>query len=546
MKSRILKTVCILLVFLLMPLSLAACGGGDGNGSTVTPGGSDRPAGKKIVIYTGGSSEFSWVKGSDEDRIIEYIEDKYYNETGNSLDFEIAYLGEDMRQKLTSELAGGTQVDIAVSHTRGGVGIDDFVMTNLIYYDLADLIETYAPNLYKNISGTPLNSMTTYSEKVIAIPSVISPYKFGILVRKDYMEQAGFTDDPAKTSEVCPETGSNYVLVDNLDAFEDMCIAMNEITGNSFAVSGATWDAEKVLVLGPYTDSGYFTTTIRNYTGMDGVYPGNMTEEYGDVLQKEYEWAKNGVMSQEANATLLEQAESTFISGSTGVFIQDPTIQHLIQVARRTKAVNPEAEFTVLGPLTKDAESTKKGFMRNAEATFGAAILKTSERAVDILKFLNWVYKDADTYNLCRLGIEGEHWVDNGDGTYSYPAGKESYLTSPPYSGILTLVENQRISNLVYDGYTEEESSWIELAATPEFYIENDLIDYILPKNERYAAEAQNNMYEAVVVKAWTGQADPSLTFHDAIMSYRSRAKDHVEYQATAYKSMKARFEMLG
>ena len=184
--------------------------------------------------------------------------------------------------------------------------------------------------------------------------------------------------------------------------------------------------------------------------------------------------------------------------------------------------------------------------MRNTPATFAAAILKNSTNAVTILKFLNWVYKDADNYNLCRLGIEGEHWVDNGDGTYSYPEGKEDYLTSPPYSGILTLVENQRISNLVYDGYTEDEKSWIELAATPEYYIENDLIDYILPKNETYAAQAQNNMYEAVVVKAWTGQADPSLTFHDAIMSYGSRGKDHVEYQATAYKSMKARFEALG
>ena len=544
MKKRFLQSLCVMLA--LLPVTfLAACG--EGAPPSPDPSdGSDRPEGKKIVIYTGGSSEFSWVKGSDEDRIIDYIEDKYYEETGNSLDFEVAYLGESMRQKLTSELAGGTQVDIAVSHTRGGVGIDDFVRTNDLYYNLADLIETYAPNLYNSIKGTPLNSMTTYSEEVVAIPSVINPYKFGILVRKDYMEQAGFTDDPEMTAETCPETGENYVLVDDLEAFEDMCLAMNEITGNSYAVSGAMWDAEKVLVLGPYTDSGYFTTTIRDYTGQDGVYPGYTTEEYGDVLQKEYEWAVSGVMSQEANATLLEQAESAFISGSTGVFVQDPTIQHLIQVARRTKTANPEAEFTVLGPLTKDAESTKKGFMRNAEATFGAAILKTSERTVDILKFLNWVYKDADTYNLCRLGIEGEHWIDNGDGTYSYPEGKENYLTSPPYSGILTLVENQNVSNLVYDGYTEEELSWIELAATPEFYIENDLIDYILPRNEQYAQQAQNNMYEAVVVKAWTGQADPSLTFYDAILRYRENAKNHVEYQAAAYKSMKARFELLG
>lgn len=545
MKKRFLKAISAALA-LVLPLSVAAACGGGGT-TQITPGGDGtRPAGQKIVIYAGGSSEFSWVKGSEEDKVIDYIENKYYEETGNSLDFEVAYLGEDMRQKLTSELAGGTQVDIAISHTRGGVGIDDFVRTNMLYYDLADLIETYAPNLYKNISGTPLNSMTTYSEQVIAIPAVINPYKFGILVRKDYMEACGFTDDPDMTGEVCAETGENYVLVDNLEAFEDMCLAMNELTGNNYAVSGDTWDAEKVLVLGPYTDAGYFSSAIRDYTGMDGVYPGNMTEEYGDVLQKEYEWAVNGVMSKEANATLLEQAESAFISGSTGVFIQDPTIQHLIQVARRTKAADPDAEFTVLGPLTKDSDSTLKGFMRNTPATFAAAILKNSTNAVTILKFLNWVYKDADNYNLCRLGIEGEHWVDNGDGTYSYPEGKEDYLTSPPYSGILTLVENQRISNLVYDGYTEDEKSWIELAATPEYYIENDLIDYILPKNETYAAQAQNNMYEAVVVKAWTGQADPSLTFHDAIMSYRSRGKDHVEYQATAYKSMKARFEALG
>ena len=127
------------------------------------------------------------------------------------------------------------------------------------------------------------------------------------------------------------------------------------------------------------------------------------------------------------------------------------------------------------------------------------------------MQFLNWVYASEDNYNLCRLGIEGEHWVNNGDGTYSYPAGKEEYLTKAPYSGILTLVENQRISNLTYKEYTEEEKSWIEKASNPDWYIQNDLIDYLLTLNA-----GMNTIYESYrsgvyshVRTVWAGGRDP-------------------------------------
>lgn len=106
---------------------LSSCSVGDrpqssgGNSAS----GIQRPEGKRIVVYAGGSSEFSWVAGSKEKEIIGYIEDAYYNDTGISLDFDIAYLGEDMQTKLASELAAGSQVDVVISHTRGGNGVDD-------------------------------------------------------------------------------------------------------------------------------------------------------------------------------------------------------------------------------------------------------------------------------------------------------------------------------------------------------------------------------------------------------------------------------------
>lgn len=548
MDKKIVSTITCALATVLL---LGGCvGGGNTGGSSDSP---QKPTGTKIVIYTGGSSEFSWVKGSKENEVINHIENVYYEETGNALDFQISFWGEDMQTKLENELKGGTQIDIAISHTRGGQGIDDQRKGKSKHYNLYDVLD-YAPNLYEAIKGDPLNALTTAGNDVIAIPSVISPYKFGILVRKDYMEACGFTDDPVKaTTEF--KNGQNYELVDNLVSFEKMCKAMNTITGSSHAVTGAPWDLEKVITMGAYCDAGYFSSAVSNVEGQDLVVSGFATSEYKDVLALEYKWAREGVTSPAEGEWMVEQGEQTFISGKTGVFVIDPTIQHLIKVARQTKEVCPEAEFTVLGALTADKNSTRKGFMRNPEATFGAAIMKESENVSEIMTFLNWVYKNEDNYNLCRYGIEGVHWVDNGDGTYSYPSGTKYTLSNPPYSGILTLVENQRMSNLVYAGYTQEELHWINnIAGNKENYVKNDVMDYIFTSTDEYniaLRDAMMSVYHGLALAAWMGKdgADPlapssqnaSMTHFDYIISTYNKSVRHIQRDLTTqYNNMKA------
>lgn len=131
---------------------------------TVTPNGPDgngeRPLGKTISIYTGGSSEFTWAAGSEEERVLDYVEQKYYDETGVSLDFQISHLGENMRSKLGTALTSGT-VDVIISHTRGGVGIDDYLIDHDAYYDIRTRLYSRAKNLVKYIEGDPLWSLTT-------------------------------------------------------------------------------------------------------------------------------------------------------------------------------------------------------------------------------------------------------------------------------------------------------------------------------------------------------------------------------------------------
>ena len=506
----------------------------DGN----NPNGGNRPLGKTISIYTGGSSEFTWAAGSDEERVLDYVEQKYYDDTGISLDFQVSHLGENMRSKLGTALSSGT-VDVIISHTRGGVGVDDYLIDNDAYYNIASRLRRNAKNLLKYIDGDPLMSLTTSDNQVVGIPSVISPYKFGILVRKDRMEKVGYTDDEAKTSKICPATGNNYILVDNLEDFESMCLAMNKLEGvGAYTVSGAAWDVEKAITLGAFANAGYFTNAIVKgadigLTGEDAekemVAAGVSTKEYEQTLQLEYNWVRKGILNPKMNGVLLEEAENEFLSGKTSVFVEDPTIQHLIQVARKTKAEDDSAEFTVLPALrayrdeskcpqetrkNKDGEEitrAKKGFMRNTSAVFAACFSKNSKNVDDVLKFMNWVFESKDNYELCRYGIKGEHWVDNGDGTYSYPEGKEGYITNPPYSGILTLVENQNISNLTYKGYSETELHWInDIAGDEDNYIQNDAIDYlfVLKDSAKSQATAATNIMYAPVNAAWNGKDD--------------------------------------
>lgn len=229
------KKVSVLLAAIIgCGLLLSGCGGTE----TDAPGGGDRGDATKIVIYAGGSSEFSWVKGSEETEIIDHIEQAYYEDTGVSLDFEITYSGKDLTTQMNNAMAGGDQLDIAISHTRGGAGIDDTVVANDWYLDIAEYLEDYGTNILDSIEGEPIEALTTVQNEVIGIPSVISPYKFGILVRKDWMEACGYTDD-AQKAQTEFTAGVNYKLVDNLATFEEMCLAMKEKYNLNHVITGA-------------------------------------------------------------------------------------------------------------------------------------------------------------------------------------------------------------------------------------------------------------------------------------------------------------------
>lgn len=215
------------------------------------------------------------------------------------------------------------------------------------------------------------------------------------------------------------------------------------------------------------------------------------------------------MLAKDCDNIVLSAGETNFIAGKSAIFMQDPTVTHLIEVARKTKKANPDAEFTVLGALTKDKDSTEKGFMRNSVATFGAMVSKTSKNAKEIVKFLRWMYRDENNYLLCKYGREGVEWeYDKENGTYEYLVG--DYI-EPPYSGILSIVENQAVADLQYAGYTDEEKSWIATARQKENYLQNDTVDYLVYDKNYEHTVAKGSAAVALmktVNPIWSGNKD--------------------------------------
>ena len=523
---------------------LAACG--PGTGPSTQTGATD------IAVFAGGSSEFSWTAGTREAEVIDYIEQVYYEDTGTLLNFRVnTELGKSMKQNIFTDVQNGN-VDVVISHTSGGDGVDDWAMDNDLYYDLYDYIDEYLYEYAEDglftwegggLSLDGIQRLTTESENVIGLPSVISPYKFGILVRKDWMEACGYTDDPEDTSKT---------YVGDFQTFTAMAKAMKERYSLSHVITGAMFDVEKAGVLGAYgINAGYYTNTVYQENGKTYVGPGYIHPDYADVLQLEYEWSRDGILSPDCDNILLERGENNFIAGNTGIFLQDPTVTHLIEVARRTKQANPEAEFTVLGALTATPETTEKGFMRNSTATFAAVIPRNSKNAREVIRFVRWMYSDVDNYLLCKYGREGIDWVyDREKGTYNWldengEVSDAGYI-NPPYSGILTFVENQNMANLTYAGYTVEELSWIATAQDPENYISNDTIDYLLYLGNRDLNTIKGNQAVAIaqtIRPIWNGNTSyegiVSQRFDTAHAQYMTNAESYLVAMAELYNNFK-------
>ena len=61
----------------------------------------------------------------------------------------------------------------------------------------------------------------------------------------------------------------------------------------------------------------------------------------------------------------------------------------------------------------------KPGAIRTDFRANNSVVIPASSKNIDrTMKFLDWLYSSKDNHDLFELGIEGEHWIKDGDNGY--------------------------------------------------------------------------------------------------------------------------------
>lgn len=427
------KLLCAALAACML-LGLCACR--DSGTPTPKPSGSWEEAKKnaaEITVYVDASNIYgSYIKGSDEAYVKDAIEKKFYEDTGNAVNFQVNY---ESHATFSTKFGGVMTTgkwDMAVSYL-GQAGLDEIVLKQDVSMDLADLLDNYE-HIGEAIAPEVMNATTTLTGEVVGIPSSVKSKTKGILIRKDYMTKAGYTEDKAEAAA----SGGKLKFCQTIDDFTDMMRKMKaEIPACTMPLIGNSYDIEFAITAGACGTPGYqYKSVIYNDDGsIDKVVPGWLSEGYDKVLGYEYLWQKEGLWEADNQVKTKEQRITDYSNGKGAIYCVDTNILELIDVARQVKAVDKNAEFTILGPLDAvDAQGkaieNSGAFVEVSKATDCMIINKRSEKAELILAYFDWLYSDVENYELCSYGIEGEHWVDAGEGTIHSPPAKRTD-TSP-------------------------------------------------------------------------------------------------------------------
>lgn len=537
------KLLCAALAACML-LGLCACR--DSGTPTPKPSGSWEEAKKnaaEITVYVDASNIYgSYIKGSDEAYVKDAIEKKFYEDTGNAVNFQVNY---ESHATFSTKFGGVMTTgkwDMAVSYL-GQAGLDEIVLKQDVSMDLADLLDNYE-HIGEAIAPEVMNATTTLTGEVVGIPSSVKSKTKGILIRKDYMTKAGYTEDKAEAAA----SGGKLKFCQTIDDFTDMMRKMKaEIPACTMPLIGNSYDIEFAITAGACGTPGYqYKSVIYNDDGsIDKVVPGWLSEGYDKVLGYEYLWQKEGLWEADNQVKTKEQRITDYSNGKGAIYCVDTNILELIDVARQVKAVDKSAEFTILGPLDAvDAQGkaieNSGAFVEVSKATDCMIINKRSDKAELILAYFDWLYSDVKNYELCSYGIEGEHWVDAGEGYYAFPAGKEDrYLTNPPYSGVFKFLHNDDFAYRLFNNYTEEERGWIEKVENAKT-IANPT-DCMLFYNMTAAVAngyqtAENNFYLNCPTKAWNASADPAVTYPEYSAMYFTQAAEYIEWLTQQYK----------
>ncbi|QYR22765.1 extracellular solute-binding protein [Paenibacillus sp. sptzw28] len=144
------------------------------------------------------------------------------------------------------------------------------------------------------------------------------------------------------------------------------------------------------------------------------------------------------------------------------------TINGLVFGKKDLKKVVPNGDLEPFFYTSQDIADMKPGAIRTDFRANNSVVIPASSKNIDrTMKFLDWLYSSKDNHDLFELGIEGEHWVKDGDNGYKTTDKTTNYLFqgyeltwNPTLSRINTDNDPETIK---YIQYTMDKNSYYQI-----------------------------------------------------------------------------------
>lgn len=408
-----------------MVLSLAACGNSGGTDNSASTGGTAAPSAGGDAAKDDGAidtSEFKNIVWYHLGNIptngqIEKVDaewDKILKEKVNA-NLEIKFIEwTDYMTKYNLLLASGEAFDMI---NTGSDWLDMWPNAQRsAFMDLTEMLPKYAPQTWAEVK--PENwEQCKYEGKIITIPEdqYTQWINHGFLYRGDWAKEAGFAD----------------MKINNWDGMEKYFdyIKANKPDVIPYDCNGSIWAENTQYWMNSYTDSvivdgvsgGLFWA--KDYENITDIYSPYMDKElltqYAEMMQR---WSDKGFWRTDVlNYTSGDEA-LTLEAGTNGAHQKHTQTYSTERVKMDKKQPGSELQFFDF------AVQGGKNLIEMTITHGAQSVPASSKNAERSLMVYDLIRNDEQLYRLMNWGLEGTHWIDNGDGTRSQPEGYDSVL----------------------------------------------------------------------------------------------------------------------
>lgn len=394
----------------------------------------------------------------------------------------------DYQQKMSLIWASGEKYDLC--YTANFLDFKNTVSKSA-FKDIKPLLNEHAKEVMELYPDYVWDDVTI-NGKIFAVPALKDfSYKYSIGYKDKIVNDIGF--DPS--------------TVKSLKDLTPWLAKIKEKYPDEYAV-GMTRDGNFGNTLG-YISAGIPCLSVNIYDENAEVVVPYEQEDYKEYLKLAHQWFKSGYIQPDV-ALANANGVSTIISIG----------QHLpYQRDNENKVAKANGKDTISDINLYDAWLT---------STSGSllAVSNTSEHPVEAVKFINKLNTDEKLKNMVSFGIEGKHWIAEGDKHYKLPEGltnknEGTYFTYGFTNGNVYLsrvAEGTPVD--IYDKYKEQD--------------DNAVISPILgfsANTEDLTAQiaAVTDVYNKDIIPILSGSVNPDEYLDKAIKNLKANGIDELK-----------------